>query len=73
MPSNPKTPRGRGLNPFEKAEQTTREAKSLADADLQAARKKTAGLREQRLAKEAADRQTELDKKPVKKPPRKKG
>jgi hypothetical protein len=59
MGKDPKAPRKEGLNPFEKAERTTREAKSLADADLDAARKKTARLREERLAKEASEREAE--------------
>jgi hypothetical protein len=46
---------------------TTDEAKSLADADLESARKKTERLRKLRLAKEAGEGVTELDKKPARK------
>jgi hypothetical protein len=46
---------------------TTDEAKSLADSDLEKARKKTERLRRLRLAKEAGEGVTELDKKPAQK------
>jgi hypothetical protein len=64
MADDPKAPRGPRLNPSEKAERTTREATSIAGADLDATRKKTVRLKAERLAKEAANRQTEINKKP---------
>ncbi len=70
MADDPRAPRGPRLNPFEKAERTTREAASIAGADLDAARKKTARLKAERLTKEAASRPTEIDKKPRAKKPK---
>jgi hypothetical protein len=40
-------------------------ARSQADSDLQASRKKTARLKAERLAKEAAEGISKLDKKPA--------
>jgi hypothetical protein len=42
--------------------------KGVIDTELQATRKKTARLRQERLAKEAAEGVSDLDKKPGKKP-----
>jgi hypothetical protein len=53
---------------FDKAQKTTDEAKGVVDTELQATRKKTALLRQERLAKEAAEGVSDLDKKPGKKP-----
>ena len=47
---------------FEKAQKTTAEAKAVIEKDLSATRKKTALLRQLRLAKEVAAGITELDK-----------
>ena len=63
MADDPKVPGGPRLNPFEKADRTTREAASIAGADLDAARTKTARLKAERLAKAAAEGTSELDKK----------
>ena len=70
MTDDPKGPRGPRLNPFEKAARTTREATSIAGADLDAARKKTARLKAERLRKEAESRETEIAKKPRSKKPK---
>jgi hypothetical protein len=70
MADDPKAARGPRLNPFEKAERTTREATSITGADLDLARKKTARLKAERLTKEAANRQTEIDKKSRAKKPK---
>lgn len=63
MTPDPKDVPGRSENRFEKARTTDRESRKLIDADLQSTRKKTAGLKAQRLAKEAREGITELDKK----------
>ena len=66
---DPKGARSRAEERFNKAKRATDEAKATSEADLAATRKKTARLRAERLAKEAAEGATEIDKKPaVKKP-----
>jgi len=48
---------------FSKAQKTTEEAAAIVGADLDAARAKTTRLRDERLAKEAREGISELDKK----------
>ena len=66
MPGNdPKGARDRAEAKFNKAQKTTDEAKKAAvDSERHATRTKTARLKEERLAKEAAEGRSELDKKP---------
>ena len=56
---------------FDRARKTTEEAMSIIDLERDAARKKTARLREMRLAKEASEGVTPIDKKPATKKPKK--
>jgi len=65
MVDDPKGARERAESKFAQAQRTSDEAKALAGADLDAARKKTERLRKLRLAKEAGEGVTQLDKKPV--------
>ena len=57
-------PRTRAEQHFDRAAKTTAEAKSVLDTELDATRKKTAGLRKLRLAKEAAAGITPIEMKP---------
>jgi hypothetical protein len=52
---------------FDRARKTNDEAMSIIDMERDAMRKKTARLRKLRLAKEATDGVTPIDKKPTKK------
>lgn len=66
MPAdNPSAARKVAEARFDKAQQTTENAKSQIEQDLRAARAKTARLKALRLAKEAAEGKTELDQKPA--------
>ena len=65
---DPKNARSRAEERFNKAKRTTDEAKATSDAILEATRKKTARLKAERLAKQAAEGVSELDSKPAKKP-----
>ena len=67
---DPKNARSRAEERFNKAKRTTDEAKASADAALTATRKKTARLKAERLAKEAAEGVAEIDKKPRSKKPK---
>ena len=55
MASTAKLPGAQARNARDKAEETTRTARALIDADRQATLKKTERLREARVAKEEAD------------------
>ena len=61
---DPKNARSRAEERFNKAKRTTDQAKASSDAALAATRKKTARLKAERLAKEAAEGVTAIDKKP---------
>jgi hypothetical protein len=50
-----------------KAQKTTDDASAIIQAELEAARAKTARLREERLAKEAREAASELNRKPRRK------
>ena len=65
MTADPKDARSRAEERFDKAQKTTNEARAQIDSDLQAVRKKTSRLRALRLAKDAAEQKTEIDKKPA--------
>ena len=62
---DPKGSRERAQEKFKRAQRNTDEGRAEIDADLDASRSKTTRLRKQRLAKEAAEGVTELDKKPA--------
>jgi hypothetical protein len=68
MTTTPKDTRDAAEAKFSKAQKTSDEVKGIVDTELQATRKKTARLRQERLAKEAAEGVSELDKKSGKKP-----
>ena len=65
MTDDPKGARARAKSKFAQAQRTSDEAKALAGSELSAVRKKTERLRKLRLAKEAGEGVTELDKKPA--------
>jgi len=68
LSSDRKDARGHADAQFSKRQTTDRESRALIDTELQSTRKKTARLKAQRLAKEAREGITELDKeKPRKK------
>ena len=69
MTSDPKDIPGRFETRVEKARTTDRESRKLIDADLQSTRKKTERLKAQRIAQEASEGITDLDRK---KPPKRK-
>jgi hypothetical protein len=62
MAVDPKGPRER---PEDKAQRITDDAKAHVDKEREAVRKKTERLRNLRLAKEAVEGVTEIDKKPA--------
>jgi hypothetical protein len=64
MAKEPGARRSQAEEWFERTQATNAEARKVVDSDLTAARKKTAKLKAQRLAKEAAEGKTVLDKKP---------
>ena len=68
--NDPKGARDRAEAKFNKAQKTTDEAKAAVDSERHATRTKTARLKEERLAKEAAEGRSELDKKPKARKPR---
>ena len=61
--TDPKDARSRAEAQFSKKQVTDRESRALIDTDLQATRKKTAKLRAERLAREAREGITDLDRK----------
>jgi hypothetical protein len=62
-PNDPKSSRERSAAVVDRARRTTEAARALSDATLDASRKKTLRLRQERLAKEAREGTTEIDKK----------
>jgi hypothetical protein len=64
MAGDPKDVRTRAEARFSKAQRTTEDATAYVAAELHATRKKTARLKEARLAQEARDGRTAIDKKP---------
>ena len=71
MEKDGKRGRSQAEERFGRAKKTTEEARSIIDLEHDAMRKKTARLRALRLAKEADDRATLIEKKPAAKKPKK--
>jgi len=72
MVRNVKSGRSQAEERFDRARRTTEEATSIIDVERDAMRKKTARLRELRLAKEAEETAAAAEKKPAAKTPKKK-
>lgn len=67
MAMNPKNGRSQAEERFDRARKTNDEARSIIEIERDAMRKKTARLRKLRLAKEAEDGLTVIDKPPARK------
>jgi hypothetical protein len=65
MAMNPKDGRSQAEERFDRASRTNNEARAIIELEREAMRKKTARLRKLRLAKEAEDGITVIDKKPA--------
>ena len=71
MAGDPKDARTQAEQRFDSFQKTKVEAMSKVESDLHAARKKIARLKAERLARDAAEGKTELDKPKPKAKPRK--